>query len=77
VRTFDDFAETVQAAETRQQSLMTSLLEERQQLRSVVESALEAFVGMDAAGRIIDWNSQAEALFGWSRSEAIGRSVVA
>ncbi|MBI2323718.1 MAG: EAL domain-containing protein, partial [Chloroflexi bacterium] len=67
--------EAQEAAEIRQRSLMSELAEERQQLRSVVETALEAFVAMDAAGRIIDWNSQAEALFGWSREEIIGRPL--
>ena len=28
---------------------------------------------MDAAGVIIDWNQQAEATFGWTRAEAVGR----
>ncbi|MBI2324362.1 MAG: diguanylate cyclase, partial [Chloroflexi bacterium] len=74
-RTFDDFAEAQEAAEIRQRSLMSELAEERQQLRSVVETALEAFVAMDAAGRIVDWNGQAEALFGWSRGEIIGRPL--
>jgi PAS domain S-box-containing protein len=41
--------------------------------RSILESAHEAFVSMDAGGFIIDWNPQAEATFGWSRDEALGR----
>ena len=45
------------------------------QLRAVVGSSLNAIVGMDRDGRIIDWNPQAEALFGWSRAEAIGLTV--
>ena len=28
---------------------------------------------MDAAGRIVEWNRQAESTFGWSRDEAVGR----
>ena len=30
---------------------------------------------MDAGGRIVDWNRQAETLLGWSRREAVGRSL--
>lgn len=41
--------------------------------REIVEAANDAFVGMDSSGRIIDWNRQAEATFGWTRNEAIGR----
>ncbi len=41
--------------------------------RRVVETAFDAFVVMDATGHIRDWNPRAEAVFGWSRQEAIGR----
>ncbi len=41
--------------------------------RSIIEAAHDAFVGMDAAGRITDWNRRAEETFGWARDEAIGR----
>ena len=41
--------------------------------RSAIDSAHEAFIGMDAGGFITDWNPQAEATFGWSRPEVLGR----
>ena len=41
--------------------------------RSAIDSAHEAFVGMDAQGLITDWNPAAETTFGWSREEALGR----
>jgi PAS domain S-box-containing protein len=44
-----------------------------QRYRQIVETALDAFVGMDSNGLITDWNAQAETIFGWSRSEAIGQ----
>ncbi len=44
-------------------------------LRSVLETASEAFIAMDARGAITDWNRQAEETFGWRRVEAIGRRV--
>src|SRR5581483_4918334 len=43
--------------------------------RAVLETAHDAFVAIDAAGVIRDWNPQAEAVFGWSRAEALGRSL--
>jgi len=43
--------------------------------RSIVETALDAVVTMNGAGAITDWNAQAEHIFGWSRDEAIGRSL--
>ncbi|MCA1699233.1 MAG: PAS domain S-box protein, partial [Actinobacteria bacterium] len=41
--------------------------------RSILERAHEAFISIDAGGFITDWNPQAEATFGWSREEAVGR----
>jgi two-component system sensor histidine kinase/response regulator len=44
-------------------------------MRLTVDRAIDAVVSMGADGRIIHWNAQAEATFGWSRDEAIGRSL--
>ena len=45
------------------------------QARSIVDSALDAVVGMDADGVITDWNKEAEVIFGWTRLEALGRRM--
>ncbi|MCX5724206.1 MAG: PAS domain S-box protein, partial [Nitrospirae bacterium] len=50
-----------------------ALHESEGRTRHILETALDAFIGMDAGGFITDWNAQAERLFGWSRQEAIGR----
>jgi two-component system sensor histidine kinase/response regulator len=66
-------------------SILTSLVDRRfsahalglesseRRHHQILESALDAFVEMDSSGLITDWNAQAEATFGWLRSEAIGR----
>jgi two-component system sensor histidine kinase/response regulator len=41
--------------------------------RSIIESAHDAFVAIDAAVRIIDWNPAAERLFGWTAEQAMGQ----
>jgi PAS domain S-box-containing protein len=46
-----------------------------EQARAIVDSALDAVVAMDADGKITDWNKQAEEVFGWTRSEALGRRM--
>jgi PAS domain S-box-containing protein len=46
-------------------------------LRALIEAAPDAVVIMDAAGRILEWNSQAQVIFGWSRDEAIGQALTA
>ncbi|MGH7749433.1 MAG: ATP-binding protein, partial [Candidatus Dormibacteria bacterium] len=43
--------------------------------RSILAAANDAFVGMDASGVITDWNGAAEAIFGWSAEEAVGRRL--
>ncbi len=45
--------------------------------RAVYDSAPLAFVVWDAERRIIDWNRQAERIFGWRREEVLGRDFVA
>jgi PAS domain S-box-containing protein len=44
-------------------------------VRLIIESAYDAYVAMDAEGGIVDWNPQAERIFGWRREEAVGRSL--
>jgi PAS domain S-box-containing protein len=46
-----------------------------EQTRRILETAEEAFIGMDAEGRITDWNRKAELIFGWTAREALGRTV--
>ena len=41
----------------------------------LIDAAGEAFVSIDADGLILDWNLEAERVFGWSRTEAIGRRL--
>ena len=40
--------------------------------RSVIEATPDAFVAIDENSRIIEWSSQAETMFGYSATEAIG-----
>jgi len=54
-----------------------SLRESEAHTRRIVETALDGFIGIDAAGVITDWNVQAEQMFGWPRPEAIGRLLSA
>jgi PAS domain S-box-containing protein len=43
--------------------------------RVIVDTALDAFLQMNETGTVIDWSPKAEAMFGWSRREAIGRKL--
>jgi PAS domain S-box-containing protein len=46
-----------------------------QRYRRIVESTFDAFLAMNHTGLITDWSTQAEAMFGWSRADAIGKSI--
>jgi len=63
----EDITEHKQAAQ--------ALIESKERLQAVIETALDAVVQMDAAGIITGWNAQAEKIFGWSREEAVGRMM--
>jgi two-component system sensor histidine kinase/response regulator len=60
---------------TRQQEALIGLQKSERQNRMIVDTALDAFVAMDADGAIIDWNPQAETTFGWTRQQALGENL--
>ena len=45
----------------------------RDELRPIMETALDAVIVMKSDGVVADWNDRAVAVFGWSRDEAVGR----
>ncbi|MGI8810095.1 MAG: putative bifunctional diguanylate cyclase/phosphodiesterase [Acidimicrobiales bacterium] len=42
----------------------------------MAEVAHDAFIVLDEQGCIVDWNPEAEAVFGWTREEALGHPLV-
>jgi len=50
-----------------------TLRESEQMARGIIDTALDAFVQIDERGNILNWNSQAENIFGWTREEALGK----
>jgi len=47
----------------------------RDGLRLIMETALDAVVVMNSDGVVADWNDRAAGVFGWSRDEAVGRTM--
>jgi PAS domain S-box-containing protein len=60
-------AELQQEAETRRTS--------DARVRAMVDSALDAVIGMDRDGRVVEWNDRAAAIFGWTRAETLGKPL--
>jgi len=52
-----------------------ALLQSQERNLAIIETALDGVITIDASGVITDWNTQATAIFGWARSEALGRPL--
>ena len=57
------------------QAAQQALAAREQRSRQILDSAADAFIGMDANGRITAWNTAAEEVFGWSRQDVIGQPL--
>src|SRR5438876_2188498 len=68
--------EAAMACEGTEQARAYQALADREKMaQAIIESALDAFVQTDESCVILNWSPHAEALVGWTRAEAVGRSV--
>lgn len=44
-------------------------------IRTILNTALDAFISMDSSGLVTEWNAEAEKLFGYSREEVLGKDL--
>lgn len=65
----------LQTAIERQQQSEREMRKREAELRTVIESAQDAFIAVDLNGRITYWNPAAESMFGWRGEEAIGKPL--
>jgi PAS domain S-box-containing protein len=68
-------AVTVLRNVTEQKRAHQSLVESEKIAQAIINTALDAFVQLDEAGTVLEWSPQAEAMLGWTRSEAVGTNV--
>ena len=61
---------------TERRAIEEALRASEERFRTVIETASDAFVSVDEAGRIVEWNRKAEGTFGWAREQAIGLPLV-
>ncbi|MCX6147518.1 MAG: ATP-binding protein [Candidatus Kapabacteria bacterium] len=53
-----------------------NIIEKHQlKLKNIIDTVLNAVIKVDVDGKIIEWNSQAENIFGWKRDEIIGMNL--
>lgn len=62
-------------AKHKQLKAEAELRDSERKLRTILDSALDAVVSINAEGLITEWNHQAEVIFGFSSAEAIGVSL--
>jgi PAS domain S-box-containing protein len=60
---------------TEQKRAQEELRDSERMARGIVDTALDAFVQMDDTGTVIEWNPQAENIFGWRRDDAMGKRL--
>src|SRR5229473_2847713 len=65
-------AVTVLRNVTEQKRAHQSLVDSEKMAQAIINTALDAFVQTDETGVILDWSPHAEAMLGWTRSEAVG-----
>ena len=61
---------------TESRRTQETLRESEQLARGIIDTALDAFVQIDESGSILNWNPQAEEIFGWPRRDALGKNFV-
>ena len=62
-------------AEEQRRTALQRLAESDARARMIVDTAHDAYIGIDSTGCIVTWNAQAEATFGWGRDEVIGKHL--
>ena len=65
----------VAIADERRREALIKVAESDARAHMILDTAHDAFIGMDADGRIVQWNAQAEQTFGWKRDQVIGRKL--
>lgn len=71
------FAHIQLKEETEHRLVAQRALEESEnKLRRIIDSSLDAVVSVSESGHVIEWNVQAEKMFGHSRKEALGQDLI-
>jgi PAS domain S-box-containing protein len=65
----------VALSDAEKKEAVEKLAESEARARLIVDTAHDAFIGMNSDGKVVTWNAQAVATLGWTREEAIGQSL--
>ena len=67
----------VAVADDRRREALARVAEGDARAHLILDTAHDAFVGMDASGTIVAWNAQAQQTFGWTSDQVLGRNLAA
>jgi len=59
----------------REKAAIDALQHNEERTRLIIDRAYDAFVAMDKECKVLDWNLQAEKIFGWNRDEILGQNL--
>jgi len=65
--------EELRSAKDQAEKTTRELEEATARTRKLIDTANDAVITIDADSIVVDWNSAAERIFGWSREEALGQ----
>ncbi len=54
---------------------LESVRDNENRIKTIIETAQGAFIGVNFEGRITDWNTQAEKMLGWRREDILGQPL--
>ena len=54
---------------------LESVRDNENRIKTIIETAQGAFIGVNFEGKITDWNTQAEKMLGWRREELLGQPL--
>ena len=68
--------EMQQLYDNLQQTSEARIKNAQDRTRMIIDHALDGVITVDEDGVIVDWNPQAEALFGWTKEEIVGQPLI-
>ena len=60
---------------SREVQMAATISESEARLRALLDAAMDAIISIDWSGCITDWNKRAQAMFGWSKEEMVGKTL--
>jgi PAS domain S-box-containing protein len=60
---------------TAQKADQERLRQSEEHVRSIIDTAHDAFVAIDSDGLVCGWNARAESTFGWTRADVLGQRL--